>query len=148
MPWESRTKIPSGDDSVQVEVLPQIQHDVYWGIKKILEGLYPTGSDVGWVTKSLSKDQVETDRENLAMARAQQTYHTCMDQTSIKKAGLDPLVDFLNIIANIFPVDDYSNKTNPEAFINLQKWEIATFFTPDVTLDEDDTVRHHAQWSV
>ncbi|TPX18946.1 uncharacterized protein E0L32_011339 [Thyridium curvatum] len=48
----------------------------------------------------------------------------------------------------MFPVDDCSNKTNSEAFINLQKWEIATFFTPDVTLDEDDTKDQRSPRSV
>lgn len=114
----------------------------------MLEGPYPSGSDIGWVTESLSKEQAEVDKENWALL--QKAYNTCMNMTATAALDVKPLQAFLEDLAKSFPVESGSQKTDLDAFakavVKLQQFNIQTFFSATVNLDDLDKVSLPLVW--
>ncbi|OHE98142.1 peptidase family M13 [Colletotrichum orchidophilum] len=119
--------------------------DVYVVLKNILEGSYPTGPEAGFITKSLSKEQVGVDRDNFQLIV--ETYNACLNDTAVKAAGLGPLINLVNRITEAFPVadstEDRERKISKNDAKNMGKTlllfgqlGISTFET--ITVDFDD----------
>ncbi|KAH7130947.1 hypothetical protein EDB81DRAFT_905670 [Dactylonectria macrodidyma] len=105
--WASRYAIPAGETSY--EVLVDVQERVYNTLKQILEAPYPTGSEAGWITVTLTEDRLKADKENFA--KIKNTYDVCMDYEAQEEQGLKYLVKFVETVADAFPAAAHSNGT-------------------------------------
>ncbi|KAK1997368.1 endothelin-converting enzyme 1 [Colletotrichum falcatum] len=70
-------------------------------LKYILEGPYPSGPGAGFISESLSEDQVAVDRDNFKLLT--DAYNACLNNTAAEEAGLGPLIAFIDHIVDAFP---------------------------------------------
>ncbi|KAF3070925.1 Endothelin-converting enzyme 1 [Daldinia childiae] len=74
-------------------------------LRHILESSYPTTSKhSSFSPQNLIKVAASTDEENFRMI--QDAYNSCLDEATLQKVGVEPLVDLINQVALSFPVDD------------------------------------------
>ncbi|KAL0933355.1 peptidase family M13 (endothelin-converting enzyme 1) [Colletotrichum truncatum] len=78
-------------------------------LKNILENPYPSGPATGFISESLSADQVAVDRDNFKLTT--DAYNACLNYTAVEAAGLAPLIAVLDLIEEAFP------KKKPEDLI-------------------------------
>ncbi|KAK2008261.1 endothelin-converting enzyme 1 [Colletotrichum eremochloae] len=70
-------------------------------LKYILEGPYPSGSDTGFISESLSEDQIAVDRDNFKLMT--DAYNACLNNTAAEAEGLKPLISVIDQIVKAFP---------------------------------------------
>ncbi|WQF79069.1 Putative peptidase M13, metallopeptidase, catalytic domain superfamily, peptidase M13, domain 2 [Colletotrichum destructivum] len=70
-------------------------------LKHILEEPYPSESGVGFITESLSDDQITIDKANFKLMT--DAYDACMNYTAVEAAGLEPLIQLVDLIVEAFP---------------------------------------------
>ncbi|KAI0853671.1 endothelin-converting enzyme 1 [Daldinia vernicosa] len=74
-------------------------------LRHILESPYPTTSKhSSFSPQNLVKVAASTDEENFRMI--QDAYNSCLDEATLQKVGVKPLVDLINQVITSFPVDD------------------------------------------
>lgn len=123
--------------------------DVSVVLKNIVEGTYPSGPDAGFITASLSQEQIGVDRDNFQLIV--ETYNACLNDTAVKAAGLGPLINLVNRVAEAFPVanttEDKERKVSKNDAKNMGKTllffgqlGISTFESVTVDFDDQNTV--------
>ncbi|KAK1982247.1 hypothetical protein LZ30DRAFT_781426 [Colletotrichum cereale] len=70
-------------------------------LKYILEGPYPSGPGNGFISESLSDDQIAVDRDNFKLVT--DAYNACLKNTAVEEAGLEPLISIIDHIGDAFP---------------------------------------------
>ncbi|KAK1623595.1 peptidase family M13 [Colletotrichum phormii] len=132
----------------KVSSLGIVGSDVSIVLKNIVEGTYPSGPDAGFITTSLSQEQVGVDRDNFQLIV--ETYNACINDTAVKAAGLGPLINIVNRVAEAFPVanttEDKDRKISKNDAKNMGKTllffsqlGISTFETVTVNFDDQNT---------
>ncbi|KAK1450201.1 peptidase family M13 [Colletotrichum melonis] len=122
--------------------------DVSIVLKNIVEGTYPSGPDAGFITASLSQEQIGVDRDNFQLIV--ETYNACLNDTAVKAAGLGPLINLVNRVAEAFPVanttEDKERKISKNDAKNMGKTllffgqlGISTFESVTVDFDDQNT---------
>ncbi|KAL0938675.1 peptidase family m13 protein [Colletotrichum truncatum] len=124
-------------------------------MKNILEGPYPSGADSGFITASLSKDQIPIDQDNFKLIT--EAYNACLNNTALEATGLKPLLSVIDRIAEAFPVS--SEGKDPQRKISkddaselgkvllfFAKYGISTF--ESVGVDFDDVNPHQTIISI
>ncbi|KAI5461589.1 hypothetical protein BGZ63DRAFT_404435 [Mariannaea sp. PMI_226] len=104
--WASHHGIPAGWDSI--ESLTTIRAQIADSARAILEGSYPSGSEAGWVTVNLTKEQVKADEE--IFAKITDAYQVCMNYTATEEDGLKFLATFVEKVVDAFPAKTDNNK--------------------------------------
>lgn len=140
--WKLRHETPAGQATYGIfqEQLDSVQ----FGIKKIIEGPYPNGTDAGWISVNLTTAQVAADKVNFA--NLQGAYATCLNRTAREDEGLDSLTSFLETIIESFPVGPGLNQstiaTNMGRTIALmESYHIPTFQSMYLLQQETDPTR-------
>ncbi|WZH50297.1 hypothetical protein QYS62_011541 [Fusarium acuminatum] len=105
--FAARNGIPAGETSLNGLGLAGEQ--VPLAARRILENLYPTGEDAGYITVSLTKAQSKVDRENFA--KIQDAYQVCTNYTALEEEGLDNLVAVVKDVVSLFPATPASDQT-------------------------------------
>ncbi|KAH8900160.1 zincin [Thozetella sp. PMI_491] len=102
----------------------------------ILESTYEYAANF---TSSIKRDEdiSAVDRGNYQKLR--QSYDACMDTSAISKAGITPLLDFMEEIGELFPVDDYTSLLKETdyaglqaAVVYLESYGVSTFETLNI----------------
>ncbi|KAI1805706.1 endothelin-converting enzyme 1 [Daldinia bambusicola] len=76
-------------------------------LRHILESPYPTTSKhSSFSPQNLIKIAASTDEENFRMI--QDAYNSCLDEATLQKIGVEPLISLINQVAASFPVDGAS----------------------------------------
>ncbi|GKT82149.1 peptidase family M13 [Colletotrichum tofieldiae] len=70
-------------------------------LKYILEGPYPSGTGSGFISESLSKDQIVVDQDNFKLMT--DAYNACLNNTAVEEEGLEPLIAIIDHIVDAFP---------------------------------------------
>ncbi|KAK2031791.1 peptidase family M13 [Colletotrichum zoysiae] len=141
--WNSRHAPGAGQG--RISSLGEISRTNSVVLKDILEGPYPTGPDVGYLTASLSKDQVSVDQDNFKLIVT--AYNACLNNTAVEAAGLRPLISLIDRVAAAFPVanttEDRARKVSKGDAENMGKTlllfsqhGLSTFEYIDVTFDD------------
>src|SRR4051794_39587585 len=92
--WAAHNQIPPGQTAANV--LTVEDYLIQDGVKKVLEGTYPSGANAGWITVNLTEQQVKPDKENFE--KIQTAYQVCMNQTALEAQGLKSLALFVNTV--------------------------------------------------
>lgn len=71
-------------------------------LKNILESPYHSGPDAGFVSATLTEEQIPTDRENFKLIV--DAYNACLNTTTVEAVGLQPLMDFIDQVVQAYPV--------------------------------------------
>lgn len=119
-----------------------------------MEGSYPTGPDAGFLTTSLSKEQISIDQDNFKLIT--EAYNACMNNSAVEAAGLKPLISFIDHIAEAFPVTNGTKHKERKiskddaseigkVLLLFSQYGISTFETISVDYDDQDTVRLYPQ---
>ncbi|WQF84607.1 Putative peptidase M13, metallopeptidase, catalytic domain superfamily, peptidase M13, domain 2 [Colletotrichum destructivum] len=127
--------------------LGEVRNAVNIVLRDVLEGPYPNGPNAGFLTASLSQEQVAIDRDNFKLIV--DTYNACLNNTAVQAAGLRPLISLINRVAEAFPVadttEDRERKVSKgdasnigKALLLFNQHGIGTFELIDVTLDDQD----------
>ncbi|KAJ3532468.1 hypothetical protein NM208_g8425 [Fusarium decemcellulare] len=103
--FDSRHDIPAG--AKQIDTIGVTGANVASANRRILEGLYPSGEDAGWITVNLTQEQTKADMENFE--KMQETYQACMNYTVQEEEGLDTLKAFVKSIVHLFPATQKSD---------------------------------------
>ncbi|KDN65333.1 putative peptidase family M13 [Colletotrichum sublineola] len=141
--WTSRHAPAAGQG--KASTLGEISKTVSVMLKDILEGPYPTGPDAGFLTASLSKEQVDVDKENFNLIVT--AYNACLNKTVIDAAGLQPLIGLIDRVAAAFPVanttEDRERKVSKndaenmgKALLLFSQHGIQTFESIDVAFED------------
>ncbi|KAF9767827.1 hypothetical protein IL306_014947, partial [Fusarium sp. DS 682] len=104
--WAERNPIPAGSSSV--DVLGAVQAHVYDLVRRVLESPYPSGSDAGWITVNLTKDETAADKENFI--KLEEAYQVCMNITAQEEEGLGQLRNLAKTIVTTFPASSKAKK--------------------------------------
>ncbi|KAI1657459.1 endothelin-converting enzyme 1 [Daldinia decipiens] len=81
-------------------------------LRHILESSYPTTSKhSSFSPQNLIKIAASTDEENFRMI--QDAYNSCLDEETLQKVGVKPLIDLINQVATSFPVSDAYGGDSP-----------------------------------
>ncbi|OLN97175.1 Endothelin-converting enzyme 2-like protein 1 [Colletotrichum chlorophyti] len=144
--WRS-THVPTGGRG-QISSLGVMDNSVMVVLRNILEGPYRIGPDAGFLSTSLSKEQIAIDQENFKLIT--DTYNACMNKTTVDAAGLKPLLSLIDSVVEAFPVTNggkspermISKDDAPEmgkALLLFGQHGIQTFETLSVDFDDQDT---------
>jgi endothelin-converting enzyme len=106
--WATHHGKPVGSNSI--EVLTALALENKDRARQILEGPYPSGPEPGWITVNLSGKQVEADKENFA--KLVKTYQSCMNYTALEAQGLEPLVELVKTVVDLFPASAERKNTS------------------------------------
>ncbi|KAK7421074.1 hypothetical protein QQX98_002432 [Neonectria punicea] len=106
--WAARNDITPGQG--YAVTLTKLLDQTYTTLKQLLEGPYSTGSDAGWITVDLTKEQAEVDEKNFD--KLKKAYSVCTNYTSIENQGLKPLATFVKSVVDTFPVNAKSGYTS------------------------------------
>lgn len=71
-------------------------------LKNILESPNHSGPDAGFVSAGLTQEQIPVDQENSKLIT--DAYNACLNITTIEAVGLQPLIDFIDQVAQAYPV--------------------------------------------
>ncbi|KAI0096493.1 endothelin-converting enzyme 1 [Daldinia grandis] len=81
-------------------------------LRHILESPYPTTSKhSSFSPQNLIKIAASTDEENFRMV--QDAYNSCLDEATLQKVGVEPLVNLINQVTASFPVDGAHESDSP-----------------------------------
>ncbi|OTB16113.1 hypothetical protein K445DRAFT_317105 [Daldinia sp. EC12] len=81
-------------------------------LRHILESPYPTTSKhSSFSPQNLIKIAASTDEENFRMI--QDAYNSCLDEATLQKVGVEPLVGLIDQVVASFPVDGTSGSDAP-----------------------------------
>ncbi|KAI0974825.1 peptidase family M13 [Xylaria arbuscula] len=106
-------------------------------LRHILESPYPGDSKhSSFSPMNLQKLAASTDEDNFLTM--QESYNACMNETTLKAIGLDPLTELIRKVAQSFPVDDQTYDTEDlvqsedyaklsDTILLLQQLEVGTF---------------------
>ncbi|OLN86006.1 Endothelin-converting enzyme 1-like protein 2 [Colletotrichum chlorophyti] len=144
--WDAKHTAEAGQG--RAAFLGDIYNSAWATSKDILEGPYPTGSDAGFLTKSLSQEEAGFDKDNFNLIV--KTYNACMNSTAVKAAGLRPLLDFIDRIVDTFPVAHQTGDKERmiseadapkigKTLLLFNQHGITTFETIDVGVDDQNT---------
>ncbi|TEA12572.1 Neprilysin-3 [Colletotrichum sidae] len=114
-------------------------------LKNILEGPYQSGPDAGFITASLSPEQVPMDKANFKLIA--DAYNACLNSSAAVAAGLKPLISFIDLIQETFPCSTDGKDPNRmitqddgsdlgKSLLLFARYGIQTFEA--VTIDWDD----------
>ncbi|GJC83144.1 endothelin-converting enzyme 2 [Colletotrichum liriopes] len=143
--WDSRHAPAAGQG--KASSLGEVGNAVTVALKDVLEGPYPTGPDAGFLTTSLSQEQVGVDRDNFKLIV--DTYNACLNSTAVEAAGLRPLISLIDRVAEAFPVanttEDKERKISKgdasnmgKALLLFSQHGIATFESIDVNFEDQN----------
>ncbi|KAI0378465.1 endothelin-converting enzyme 1 [Hypomontagnella monticulosa] len=83
-------------------------------LRHILESSYPTTSEhSSFSPRNLVSRAASTDEENFLMI--QEAYNSCMNETTLQKLGVQPLVSLIDRVAASFPVAEGGDEPLAEA---------------------------------
>ncbi|EFQ31298.1 peptidase family M13 [Colletotrichum graminicola] len=141
--WNSKHAPGAGQN--KASTLGEVSKTVSVILKDILESPYPTGPDAGFLTASLSKEQVSLDQDNFNLIVT--TYNACLNNTVVEAAGLRPLMSLIDRVAAAFPVanttEDRGRKVSKGDAENMgntlllfSQHGLSTFESIDVTFED------------
>ncbi|GKT40402.1 endothelin-converting enzyme 2 [Colletotrichum spaethianum] len=141
--WDSRHAPAAGQG--RASSLGEVGDTVSVLLKDILEGPYPSGPNAGFLTASLSQEQVGADQDNFKLIV--ETYNACLNNTAVEAAGLRPLISLIDLVTEAFPVanttEDKERKVSKgdasnmgKALLLFSQHSIPTFESIDVTFDD------------
>ncbi|KAK1985049.1 peptidase family M13 [Colletotrichum cereale] len=144
--WNSKHTADAG--AGRADSFGVVSESVFITLKDILEGPYPTGPDAGFLTASLSKEQVAVDQENFKLIV--DAYNACVNNTVVEAAGLRPLIGLIDRVAAAFPVanttEDRQRKVSKgdaenmgKALLLFGQHGISTFQSIDFTTEDLNT---------
>jgi len=103
--WRDRYDIPS--DQTSNDAISLIEQKVDDELRIVLEGQYPVGSKHSHFSpRNLHARDLSVDQQNFETMKA--VYNSCMDEDSIKKLGISPIVDLIGELRKTFGRDDWS----------------------------------------
>ncbi|KAK1586162.1 peptidase family M13 [Colletotrichum navitas] len=141
--WNSKHAPGAGQG--RASALGEVSKTVSFMLKDILESPYPTGPDAGFLTASLSKEQVSIDQDNFNLIVT--TYNACLNNTAVEAAGLRPLISLIDRVAAAFPVanttEDKARKVSKgdaenmgKALLLFSQHGLSTFESIDVAFED------------
>ncbi|KAI1846488.1 hypothetical protein JX266_007385 [Neoarthrinium moseri] len=144
--WQARHDIP--EDRSSSSTLSLMAEEGQTTIRHILEGSYPGQSKhSSFSPMRLASVVASTDEENFNVMKV--AYNACINETAIKQVGVQPLVDLIREVAEVFPVVDGSDTANEvlgkddyarlsDTILLLEKWGVSTFEELGTGADDKD----------